>query len=70
MDFKIYKIENKEVYTPSDDYYARRGDSSIDTIRVLVECDTFSNMEDALNALKSDNYSNGDYTILPIYTVK
>jgi len=35
MKFKVYRIEQKEICVPSEDYYAPRNDFQTDTLNVL-----------------------------------
>lgn len=69
--YKIFKIEVKDVCTPSDSYYARSNDWSQEGIRYLspVNCEVFKTIEEAKVALISiiELYGGGQYTIIQIF---
>jgi hypothetical protein len=68
MKYQICSIESKEVHVPSDSYYARSGDSSTESIRVINPfSELFDSFEEALAAAKTCGL--GEYTILPIITI-
>lgn len=78
--FKIFKLVNKDVLTPSTDFYARHGDSNTDTIQLFEFIEEFDSEKEAmehLSKLKSDakedsemyKYVQGSYIILPSYEI-
>ncbi len=79
MKYQIFKIVQKEVLIPSQDYYAGGDGSDEEGVLLLESYDNpFDKIEQAiisLNDLKKsinrDNikYVKGDYTILPIYSI-
>lgn len=71
MVYTIYEIKERDVHVPSEDYYSRGG-SQTETIKTLVETQSFATMEEAINVLEDpeNDYYKGEYTILPVFTKK
>ncbi len=69
MKYKIYIIEQREVFVP-DKYMYGDSDKKTETITVLGDCWTlpvYNNMEEALEAVKNLQFGENTYTILPIF---
>lgn len=74
--YQIIKLISKEVHVPSDDYYARKNESSNGDINTFEYSELFDTENEAIHYLDniktSDEYykySKGNYIILPVYTV-
>ena len=72
MKYRICKIEKLTVCVPSSDYYARGGDTQEQDIDVLQTYDEFDSHDEAVQHLVSNkgDYSKGEFTIMPIFTIK
>lgn len=78
MKFKVYRIAQKEICVPSEDYYARSNDYQTETLNVLTFVEEFKTHEEALEYVNKlikdvepDSYPFKDvfeYTILPVYS--
>lgn len=74
--YQIIKLTSKEVHVPSQDYYARNGESQNDTVNTFKYLELFDTENEAIHYLdniKSTDqfyeYFKGSYIILPVYTV-
>lgn len=73
IQHSIYIIEDKEVCTPSTDYYRRENDWQSENIRTLRLIETKDTHEECVEYIKrvlsdEDTYDNNvRYTILPEY---
>ncbi len=71
IKYMIYEVKQIEVHIPSDDFYARSGDSSNETINILnplEECDSF---DEGVRRLDTGQLGRkGTFTVLPIIQFK
>jgi hypothetical protein len=76
MKFKVYRIAQKEICVPSENYNARSNDYQTETLNVLIFVEEFKTHEEALervNELIKNNHQVRfmdvwEYTILPVYS--
>ena len=68
LQYRIYKIEEKDIHAPIEDFYTKGG-SQTDTIKTLVDYgESFPTMEEAVKRLENSDFYMGEYTILPVFT--
>lgn len=81
--FKIFQIVKKDILTPSTDYYSRGNSSDTDTVTFFEEqqyydeednfVKLFDSEQEAIDFMATitpNEYTEGDYVILPVYTIK
>ncbi len=69
--FKIYRIIDKDVCVPSDDYYSRRGDWQTETLYTLSFVEDFETEEEAVQYINFDLLESNPkevFIILPSFT--
>lgn len=70
MKYKVFSIQTKGVCVPSDDYYADGNDWQTDYLPFLNSNEElFDSVEEAAEYVKN-NYSKGEYAILPVVVVQ